>query len=143
MHIIQFGIIALSVLSAQGSSTGPELYLLALSGDRQTGTAGQQLSEPIVARLTDDAGNGVMDRSIVFATYDNGGWLIDASGEEYSQLILRTDARGDATAGFRLGSGTGSTHIQVRVSSPGVDSPANFSFRRKHAAHVAYAEPQP
>ncbi len=137
MRIIQFGIIALSMLSARGSSPGAELYLLALSGDRQIGAAGQLLPEPIVARLTDDAGNGVMDQSLVFATDDKGGWLIDASGAERSQLILQTDARGDAAAEFRLGPGTDKTNILVRVSSPGAASQTTFSFQRQCVADVA------
>lgn len=142
MHIIQFGIITLSVLSVPGSSTGPELYLLALSGDRQIGIAGQVLPEPIVARLTDDAGNGVVDRPLVFDSYDSG-WLIDASGEEHSQLVLRTDARGDAAAGVRLGSGSNPEARFVRVSTPGVSSPATFSFWHEHVAIFVCKESTP
>ena len=117
-----------------GSSPDSALHLLALSGDRQIGTPGQLLPEPIVARLTDAAGNGVAHRSLVFDAYHGGSRLIDASGGERVRLVLRTDARGDATVGVRLSPDTDANLLVVRVRAAGAVRPATFSFRGKPVA---------
>jgi hypothetical protein len=86
-----------------GAGYAVDLQLVPLSGDHQYGVAGQTLREPIVARMIDDAGNGAMDRLVTLEVDRGNGRLIDASGSECTQLVLRTDASGDVSAGFRLG----------------------------------------
>ncbi len=135
MRIIRIAIGAASLVYAHGSSPEPGLYLTALSGDHQIGTPGHLLPEPIVARLTDEAGNGVMDQSLVFDTYRNGVSLIDSSGIETRRVILRTNARGDATVGVRLGPETNTNRRVVRVSSTSKVRPATFSFHGQPHNH--------
>lgn len=135
MRIIQIAIGTASLVYAHGSSPEPALYLTALSGDHQIGTPGQLLPEPIVARLTDEAGNGVMDQSLVFDSYRSGVSLIDSSGIEAGRVVLRTNARGDATVGVRLGPETNSNRLVVRVSYTSKVRPATFSFQGQSHNH--------
>ncbi len=128
MRIARIVVGTASLLYLLASSSTPEHYLLALSGDRQTGTSGQLLPEPIVARLTDEAGNGVMGQSIVFDTR-MGGALIDSSGIESTRLVMRTNAWGDATVAVRLAPDADTNRMVIRVSSTGAATPATFSFR--------------
>ncbi len=129
MRITQIVIGAASLLYVLGPDPEPAFYLMALSGDHQTGTPGQLLPEPIVARLTDEVGNGVMNQSLVFDAYRGSGSLIDSSGTETGRIVLRTDARGDATVGVRLGPESITSRLVVRVSSNDAVTPATFSFR--------------
>jgi hypothetical protein len=122
------GLVATFLVPVLGTDAGfsMNLQLVPLSGDRQRGVAGQTLPEPIVARLIDDAGNGAMDRLVTLEVDRGNGRLIDTSGSESLQLVLRTDARGDVYAGFRLGVKPGSKQNLVSASSLDARNLARF-----------------
>ncbi len=112
--------------SLTGGCDGAGYHLAALSGDRQTGDAGSLLAEPIVARLVDEAGNGIAGGRVTFAVRRGCGQLVDATGTESQRLVLRTDARGDAAAKLRLGS-CGDARLEVICAyAAGAPRPVRF-----------------
>lgn len=128
MQIIRIVFGTTCLLNLLGSNTGPGFYVFALSGDRQIGAPGQLLAEPLVARLTDEAGNGVLDQALVFNVH-HGGELIDDAGNESTTLVLHTDSRGDAAVELRLAPDAAANPPIVRVFSAVTARPAVFSFR--------------
>lgn len=128
MRIIQIVIGTTCLLNMLGASSGPGFYVFALSGDRQIGAPGKLLAEPLVARLTDEAGNGVLDQVLVFNAH-HGAELIDDAGNESTTLVLHTDSRGDAAVELRLAPDAAANPQIVRVSSAVTARPAVFSFR--------------
>jgi hypothetical protein len=130
MRSTQIGLLAtilVPVLNV-GAGYAVDLQLVPLSGDRQHGIAGQTLPEPIVARMVDDAGNGAMDRLVTLEVDRGTGKLVDAAGLESTQLVLRTDASGDVSAGFRLGLRPGPKVNHVSASSLDARNLARFQL---------------
>ena len=62
--------------------------LVRLSGDRQSGRPGQELSAPLVVRLVDRNGNGVPGRAV--------SWVIGTGGGRVASSNTSTDADGKA-----------------------------------------------
>ena len=115
------------LLAASPASTAlePDLYwLTVLSGDRQPTRAGELLEEPFVARLVDDAGNGVMGEEVTFLVRFGSGRLVDETDDESIAVTRRTNARGDVSIRFRPGSGVNVICAHTRRAN----APAVFSF---------------
>ena len=92
-----------------------------LAGDGQIATIGSLLLQPLVARITDNNGNPVTNRSLVFRVIQGDGTLTSASVTTPERAIsLTTDTDGKAQVNFTLGTRTGSGNNNVRASSVGI-----------------------
>src|SRR5262249_37624995 len=78
-----------------GSAPPSATNLVLVSGNNQTGTAGQSLASPFVVKVTDANGNPVSGISVSFAVAGGGGTLSAGSAV--------TDTSGLASAALTLG----------------------------------------
>jgi len=113
---------------------GAAARMVVVSGDRQRATVGAPLRRPIVVRVLDGAGNGVVDASLVVSV---------ASGTLRDSLV-HTDASGSAALNWTLGRSAGSqtlgVHLDgldealhvVALAQPG--APANLTFGEVHGS---------
>jgi lysophospholipase L1-like esterase len=79
-----------------------------LSGDNQTGYAGEELPAPLVAKISDRLGNGRKDQSVTFSVVSGSGTF---AGTATATVI--TDTLGRAVTTFRAGSKTGAAQIKA------------------------------
>jgi hypothetical protein len=86
-----------------------------IRGDEQSGTAGTQLPQPIVAKVTDAAGRPVAGVPVAF---DLG---IGAEGGETVPDTALTDADGEATVQWTLGEDAGEQQVTAEVVGAGLD----------------------
>ncbi|MGE3525532.1 MAG: kelch repeat-containing protein [Gemmatimonadales bacterium] len=90
--------IGLGLASCGGDSTGSlgsrGILLSVVSGDQQTGTVGEDLSQPIRVLVTDDLNNPLADHVVSFEVTAGNGDIA---------RTVRTDQSGIATAVWRLG----------------------------------------
>ncbi len=108
---------ASSTFTATALPDAPD-SLAKVSGDGQTGLAGDKLDNPIVVAVLDQYGNGVPGVDVDF-TVESGGGSLDSSS-------TTTDAAGEARTGWTMGSSTGSN--TASASSPGLNGdPVAFS----------------
>lgn len=94
-------------------STGKPKNLLYVSGDGQTGVAGDTLASALVVQLVDSVGVGCPDYDILFQVTSGDGTLRGAA-----QQIVRTDSEGKAAVSLRLGplAGISNHHVSVRYN---------------------------
>ena len=91
------------------ATVGAAATIAKVSGDAQTGTIGQALAQPLVVRVQDQFGNYVPGASVTWTVLTGGGTVAPPNGP--------TDASGQATAQWTLGS-TGGTHsVRAQVGS--------------------------
>src|SRR5688572_15348831 len=75
---------------------GPPAAVVIVSGDDQIGTAGEELPQPLVVRVTDKAGGSLADVRVQFRVTAGGGRVLaetaqtDAAGTARAQWILGT-----------------------------------------------------
>lgn len=106
-----------------GDSTAPEQpqpsRAVAADGDQQTGTVGQQLSSSLVVRIDDQDGNPMSDVTVQFAVTEGGG-SVSRGGGSVSSLTTTTDAGGQATSDWTLGTTAGALQeVTASVSGAG------------------------
>lgn len=89
-----------------------------VSGDAQTDTVGQALPNPLVIRLLDRLGQPVAAQTVTFAVVAGNGSVASPS--------VMTDAQGDASTAFTLGTASGTSH-RVQASRAGVALPPAFT----------------
>ncbi|MDP2957661.1 MAG: Ig-like domain-containing protein, partial [Longimicrobiales bacterium] len=87
---------------------GPAAKLEAVSGSGQNGTVGQNLAQPVVAKVSDAFGNGVSGASVAFATPTAGGQPTPAQAT--------TGANGQASSTWKLGNVAGAQTLTASVS---------------------------
>lgn len=92
------------------ATAAPASQLRAASGNNQSGVAGAPLAAPLVAIVTDAVGNPKAGVTVTFTVASGGGSLSATSGI--------TDASGQASVQWTLGSGTGPQ--AVVATSPGL-----------------------
>lgn len=91
-----------------------------VSGNSQTGTAGQVLPQPLVVRVTSNAGGGVGGVSV--------SWAVTAGGGNVSSGSTPTDAQGQAQVTWTAGPAAGSNNNVATASLGGVTgSPVTFT----------------
>src|SRR2546423_15680927 len=91
---------ALAACSVDSSGPPPVPAAIALiSGDTQTGTAGQALGVPLVVNVTTDAGRGIRGVTISWSATQGGGTV--------SGVSTTTHNAGSATATWTLGKTAG------------------------------------
>ncbi len=91
----------------------------AVSGTQQTGTVGQQLPQPLVVRVRDRLNNGVAGLSVTFSVSPDGGSV--------SPQNATTDARGEASSVWTLGTKAGSFQVVATISA--ANQSVTFSAR--------------
>ncbi len=106
------GILKSACSSAIEISSGPAQDLVRISGDSQSGTAGEQLEIPLVVEVRDEFGNPVPNASMSFAVQSGGGSVSPAQ--------VASDASGRASTRFTLGTNA-SLSQSVRVTNEGRD----------------------
>lgn len=90
---------------------GVARYVSIYSGDNQTGTAGVELTEPLVVQVTDASNRPVSNHSVKFSVEFG-----DGSFKGSAQIIVPTDAMGLAAVHYTLGKEVGLNF--VRAESP-------------------------
>jgi len=120
-HKTWWALLATAALSCGGDSTspvvGPPARLNAISDGNRSGTAGEPIPGGIVVKVSDASGHAVTGASVAFAvTVGNGST---------SPRIAVTDAKGEATATWSLGTIAGVNEVVASVS--GVTSQLHFS----------------
>ncbi len=120
-----------------GPDVGPPAAIDVRSGGDQSGSAGEPLGQPLVARVVDTEGRGVPDVEISFVPAEGSG--------SFDPSSLTTDEEGEAVATWTLGTAVGAMAAQVRTeeltadlsatSVPGI--PARLSFDHAPTAAVA------
>jgi Big-like domain-containing protein len=110
------------------ASTPTGLSLAVLDGDRQTGTVGQPLQNPVVVEVKTGAGAPMPDRQVVFVATGSGAGTFDPD-------TALTDAQGKALTHWVLGTAPGTYTAEARIV-PQDDSAPPVAFQ---AAAVAGA----
>lgn len=96
-----------------------------VSGNNQSGVAGESLSSPLVVSLTDVNGFPVAGASVTFEVVRGDG-TVTSSTDEGRTLSVRTDGSGHAQVSFKLGSRAGTGDHRVRATAAGFESEALF-----------------
>ena len=100
-------------LSATASASVQQVAttLTIVSGDAQSTTVGEQLADPIVVSAQDQGGSGVAGVGVSFTT--------DASAGSLSAESATTDADGEASTAWTLGTVSGALSLVAAVTSGG------------------------
>lgn len=105
-------------------STQAQIRLTA--GNNQTGVVGSLLSSPLVAALTDAAGNPVSNKPVIFKVTQNDG-MVNAGGEPGATVVAMTDGQGRAQVQWKLGMRAGAGGNSVEAYSVGFEGTAIFT----------------
>jgi hypothetical protein len=97
----------------------------AVSGDGQSARIGDLLPDPLIVRATDQDGNPVPNKKIIFKVTQNDGVVI-GDGKTARSLILMSDPDGRAQVQFRLGTRAGAGNNQVSAAIVGFEGEAMF-----------------
>jgi adhesin/invasin len=126
---------------ASAASPGPDDIRI-VSGDRQTGQAGQQLGAPLVVQVVDASDAPVAGVEVTWRVRSGGGSVAPSTGT--------TDAGGQTTAQVTLGSGTGENRIEASVPGAGsvtftataaAGAPAELEVRTQPSASAQLGQP--
>ncbi|MGH7604434.1 MAG: Ig-like domain-containing protein [Gemmatimonadaceae bacterium] len=101
---------------------GPPVAVLLSAGDGQRAPAGSELPKPIVVRVVDENGSGVLGASLTLA----------ASGGTVADTILTTDSLGYASTQWTMGHSAG--ELSLAVHADGVKKLVKLSARATPAA---------
>lgn len=82
-----------------------------LSGDNQTGYAGEELAAPLVVKISDRFGNGRADQRVIFSVVTGSGTFSGAAMD-----TVMTDEAGQASVIFKATSRTGLHQIQAQAA---------------------------
>jgi Big-like domain-containing protein len=93
-----------------GGNEQPQLQVV--QGNNQQGLAGAKLDSALLVRAVDPAGNGIPNRTVLWAVQTGGGTVTPETGT--------TDADGFATALWTLGPSEGENTLEAQV--PGIGS---------------------
>jgi len=106
--------------------------LVKFAGDLQSGVVGQPLPEPLRVRLQDSEGEPLADTQLV-ARIAKGDGVLDPNGDEARALVTTTDAQGQASFVWALGTRAGAASDAVEITAPGFEVPP----KRFHASAEA------
>ena len=99
---------------------GDPATLAIISGNGQSGTVGEAVSQPLVVQLSDGAGHPIAGATVTFQFSDS---LPDAAVDPVAPA---TDTLGQAAANARLGTVPGDQAIEAEVVRPGQDLQVRF-----------------
>ena len=113
------GVTATATFTETGTQTtnNNPSQVIASSGNNQSGTAGTLLGLPLTATVKDSSGNPVANALVQFSVTSGAGTLTAASAT--------TNASGDASVNYTLGSSSGANTIVASVA--GVTATATFT----------------
>jgi hypothetical protein len=97
-----------------------------VSGNNQSAPTGSLLPQPLVARLTDALGQPVAGVPVVFRVVENSGGIVSGTSALGSLAVL-TNAQGQASATFRLGTRSGVGNNVVEATATGFAGAAVFT----------------
>ncbi len=104
----------------------PAKHLELVSGQAQVGNVAEVLSEPLVIRVLDESGQPALGRKVVFRVTQGAG-VLDAGGPlEGRAMLVETNAEGEASAVFKLGSRAGEGNQKVRARVVGYEDEVIF-----------------
>lgn len=98
-----------------GSDAQVASEVLKLGGDLQSGIVGEELHEVLSVRAIGPAGDAVSGQVVSFIVATGGG-VVSADSAV-------TDAAGEASVHWTLGTGAGAQSLEVRAANPGGPSP--------------------
>ncbi|MEZ4412098.1 MAG: Ig-like domain-containing protein [Gemmatimonadales bacterium] len=102
------------------SATAPPTQMALVSGDGQTGTAGQALAQPFVV-VVEDAANAPVAGVVV-------NWQVTAGGGSVAAATAVTDAAGEASMTLTVGTAAGTGNQTVTAAVAGLtNSPITFT----------------
>src|SRR5262249_17433210 len=110
---------------ATGGAPAPAGSLTLVSGNGQTGTAGQPLANPFVVKVADGSGNPVTGATVNFAVTGGGGGL--------SSTLVTTNRLGMASTTLTLGPNAGANTVSASSGTLS-GSPLTFSATGSAAA---------
>ncbi len=108
-----------------GTTTAPPppatpTTITSVSGDLQSGTVNQLLPQPLIVRVTDNFAAPVAAVAV--------SWAVTAGGGTLSTAATQTDAQGQASVTWTLGSAPGTSNNSVQASASGLTgSPVRFT----------------
>ncbi len=111
--------------------------LAKVSGDNQTGIVSKTLAHPFVVKVSDQYGNAVKGKPVLFTITEGGGHLSDGKTMKWDT----TDVNGHASVLLTLGPLAGTKNNKVKVESNGLNgSPLYFvaSATPANAAKILY-----
>lgn len=100
--------------------------ILMVSGDGQIGPTGTTLPQQLVVQAVNGSGQFLPNVPLTFSVTKSDGQLA-AFPQQGRQVVLSTDANGQASASFQLGTRVGNGNNQVQVTSPGFAGAVTFS----------------
>jgi hypothetical protein len=107
--------------------------VLVVSGDLQTAPAGEELAQPLVARVVDDRNRPVKNQLVNFVVISGGGSVFAGAA--------LTNADGEARERWRLGTVAGDTQrVEARAVDPSTGAPIVFATFRAVATAAAPAQ---
>ena len=92
--------------------------ILMVSGNGQSAPAGTILTQPLVVEVVNGVGQPVPNVPLTFSVNKSDGQLT-AFPQQGRQIVVQTDANGQASVNFQLGTRVGNGNNQVLVTSPG------------------------
>jgi hypothetical protein len=92
--------------------------ILMVSGNNQSGAVGTMLPQPLLVQVMNSLGQPFPNVQVTFNVTKSDGQLT-AFPQQGRQLTLLTDANGQASVNFQLGTRVGTGNNQVSVTSPG------------------------
>jgi len=126
LRVAPFALFSLVVAACQDQPTQPEfapaLLFSVVTGDGQEGAPGEELSDPLVVRVTNDRGWGVPRHLVNFR-------VVQGDGTMWAGTSL-TDWRGYTRDFWTLGT-TGAQRVEVRSVDP------SSGAKEVHASFVA------
>ena len=110
---------------------GVAASIAVVSGDAQNGVVGAALAQPLVVRVLDSSSRPVQGQQVAFSVTSGGGSVAPASAT--------TDASGQASATWTLGSTAGGQAAQARPTGNGAPDTLVASFTATASASGASA----
>jgi hypothetical protein len=110
---------------------GPAAAVRVVSGDRQTGSVGQGLPQPVVLRAVDRLGNPVA----------GAGLRLPPAAGGRADSMLSTDAKGMAKVVWTLGKTAGLQRLVVRLDGDTAETEITALARAGKAAKLAFVSP--
>lgn len=108
----------------QPSTSGNRI--VRVSGGDQQGSIGADLRDPLVVRVTDASGSPLSGRLVKFDVVQNNGTVANGTTASRS-LMVATDASGEATVRWRLGTRAGAGNQRVEATAADAHGKATFS----------------
>jgi hypothetical protein len=107
----------------------PPPQVTIVAGDSQIGMISRFLPQPLAIAVVGPSGAGVAGMTV--------GWTVTTGGGQLSASSVLTDAQGQASVIWTLGSVPGSQSVAATLTGSG-SSPANFSATANHAPIVLH-----